>query len=175
MNTKDIEKLIELIENSDISEIEFQSKDDKIKIKRGICHEYQASQVSTGQQPYMQPQQPMTYQVTRHEQNQQAQGQQQAPLAPQTPQPSTPAKKAANIAEITSPFVGTFYRAPSPDSEPFIQVGDRVKKGDTLCIVEAMKLMNEIEAEFNGVVSEILIENAQPVEYGEILFHIERS
>jgi acetyl-CoA carboxylase biotin carboxyl carrier protein len=73
---------------------------------------------------------------------------------------------------VTSPFVGTFYRAPSPDSPPFVDVGSKVKKGQTLCIVEAMKLMNEIEAEADGTVAEILVQNATPVEFGEPLFRI---
>ena len=75
---------------------------------------------------------------------------------------------------MTSPFVGTFYRAPSPDSSPFVDVGTRVKKGQVLCIVEAMKLMNEIEAEVDGTIVQILVENGQPVEYGEPLFKIKQ-
>ena len=73
---------------------------------------------------------------------------------------------------MKSPFVGTFYRAPSPDSPPFVDVGQKVKKGQTLCIVEAMKLMNEIEAETDGTVAEIYVQNATPVEFGEPLFRI---
>jgi len=73
---------------------------------------------------------------------------------------------------VSSPFVGTFYRAPSPDSPPFVEVGQKVKKGQTLCIVEAMKLMNEIETEVDGTVAEILVQNATPVEFGEQLFRI---
>ncbi|MDX1385378.1 MAG: acetyl-CoA carboxylase biotin carboxyl carrier protein [Thermoanaerobaculia bacterium] len=74
---------------------------------------------------------------------------------------------------LSSPIVGTFYAAPSPDAEPYVQVGDRVKKGQVICIVEAMKLMNEIESDVSGVVVKILAENAQPVEFGEPLFCIE--
>jgi len=76
---------------------------------------------------------------------------------------------------ITSPMVGTFYRAPSPASPPFVDIGDTVKKGQTLCIIEAMKLMNEIECEVNGVVVDILVENGKPVEYGQKLFAIKAS
>jgi acetyl-CoA carboxylase biotin carboxyl carrier protein len=75
--------------------------------------------------------------------------------------------------EIRSPMVGTFYRSPSPDAPPYAEVGARVSKGQTLCILEAMKLMNELESEVAGVVREILIENAEPVEYGQVLFRIE--
>jgi acetyl-CoA carboxylase biotin carboxyl carrier protein len=77
-----------------------------------------------------------------------------------------------NVAYVTSPFVGTFYRAPSPDMSPFVDVGTRIKKGQVLCIVEAMKLMNEIESEIEGSIVQILVENGQAVEYGEPLFKI---
>jgi acetyl-CoA carboxylase biotin carboxyl carrier protein len=77
-----------------------------------------------------------------------------------------------NVAYVTSPFVGTFYRSPSPDSAPFVDVGTRIKKGQVLCIVEAMKLMNEIEAEIEGSILQLLVENGQAVEYGEPLFKI---
>ena len=79
--------------------------------------------------------------------------------------PAVPAGKP-----VTSPMVGTFYRSPSPEAKPFVQVGDTVKKGDTLCIIEAMKLLNEIEAEEDGVIKEVLVENGQPVEFGQPLF-----
>ncbi len=75
-----------------------------------------------------------------------------------------------NIVYVKSPLVGTFYRAPSPTSEPFVEVGESVKKGDVLCIVEAMKVMNEIKSEYDGIVKEILVENGKPVEYGQVLF-----
>jgi len=77
------------------------------------------------------------------------------------------------LAEVHSPMVGTFYRAPSPEAPPYVEVGSRVTKGQTLCILEAMKLMNELESEIDGVVREILVENAEPVEYGQLLFRIE--
>lgn len=79
----------------------------------------------------------------------------------------------AELVEVTSPMVGTFYRAPSPSADPFTDVGERVSKGDTLCIIEAMKLMNELEAEVDGVVREIAVENGEPVEYGQVLFRVE--
>jgi len=75
--------------------------------------------------------------------------------------------------EISSPMVGTFYRAPSPDAPPYVQIGDRVKAGQTVCIVEAMKLMNELKSEFDGVIVDILVYNAQPVEFGQVLFYVE--
>jgi acetyl-CoA carboxylase biotin carboxyl carrier protein len=102
-----------------------------------------------------------------------------APVAAPVPAPAAPAPRAAEKAPekpghlVSSPFVGTFYRAPSPDSPPFVDVGSIVKKGQVLCIVEAMKLMNEIEAEVEGKIAEIYVLNATPVEFGEKLYRIE--
>jgi acetyl-CoA carboxylase biotin carboxyl carrier protein len=78
-----------------------------------------------------------------------------------------------NLLEVTSPMVGTFYRAPAPDAPDYVEVGTRVKNGDTLCIIEAMKLMNEFECEIQGTVVELCVENAQPVEYGQVLFRVD--
>jgi acetyl-CoA carboxylase biotin carboxyl carrier protein len=83
----------------------------------------------------------------------------------------TPAK--SNLTDVKSPMVGTFYRAPAPEAPPYVEIGSTVKKGQTLCILEAMKLMNEMECEVDGVVREILVENSDPVEYGQVLFRIE--
>jgi acetyl-CoA carboxylase biotin carboxyl carrier protein len=94
-----------------------------------------------------------------------------APAAPAVASPA--AAPAASGHEVLSPIVGTFYRAPSPDADPYIQVGQRVSAGDTLCIVEAMKLMNEIESDVSGTVVKILVENSQPVEYNQPLFLIQ--
>lgn len=96
---------------------------------------------------------------------------------PPTPSPSAdvaaaPPATDEKAVEITSPMVGTFYRAPSPDEAPFVDVGDRVQTGQTVCIIEAMKLMNEIEAEVSGQVLEILVDNGQPVEYGQPLMRV---
>jgi len=93
-----------------------------------------------------------------------------AESAAETPKPAEP---ASTLKAITSPMVGTFYRAPAPDADPFIEAGDVVEVGQTVCIIEAMKLMNEIEAEARGRVAQILVENAQPVEFGQKLFLIE--
>ncbi len=87
--------------------------------------------------------------------------------------PAAPAETPAVAHhEVTSPMVGTFYRAPAPDADPYVEVGDRVKVGQTLCILEAMKLMNELEAEVAGTIVEIAVENAEPVEYGQVLFRV---
>jgi len=98
----------------------------------------------------------------------------EAPAPPGVPAaaPAGPAAPAQRFHEIKSPLVGTFYRAPSPEAPPFTEVGKTVRAGQVLCIVEAMKLMNEIESDADGVVEEILVSNGQPVEYGELLFRI---
>jgi acetyl-CoA carboxylase biotin carboxyl carrier protein len=95
------------------------------------------------------------------------------PTEPALVQPEASAVPKKNLAEVKSPMVGTFYRAPAPEAPPYVEVGSLVRKGQTLCILEAMKLMNELEAEIDGVVREILVENADPVEYGQVLFRIE--
>jgi acetyl-CoA carboxylase biotin carboxyl carrier protein len=81
----------------------------------------------------------------------------------------------SNLIEVTSPMVGTFYRAPAPDAPPYAEVGARIAEGDTLCIIEAMKLMNELESEVSGTIAEICVENAQPVEFGQVLFRVDPS
>ena len=96
-----------------------------------------------------------------------------APAPVAAPAASEPAAPAANQKPVVSPMVGTFYRSPAPDADPFVEVGDVVEVGQTVCIIEAMKLMNEIEAETKGRVAQILVENAQPVEFGQKLFLIE--
>jgi acetyl-CoA carboxylase biotin carboxyl carrier protein len=92
---------------------------------------------------------------------------------PALPEESTPESDESKMIPVKSPIVGTFYRSPSPDSSPFVNIGDSVKKGQVLCVIEAMKLMNEIESETEGTIARILVENNTAVEYGEILFYIE--
>jgi acetyl-CoA carboxylase biotin carboxyl carrier protein len=152
---EDVKKLVALVEKSDVTHIAWQRGPEKVVIKRGN---------SFGA--------PAPVHAVPHP----------APIAAQVPVLATvagaaPAKGEAKAADkpgvvVNSPFVGTFYRAPSPDSAPFVDVGATVKKGQTLCIVEAMKLMNEIEAEVDGTVAEIFVQNATPVEFGEPLFRI---
>jgi acetyl-CoA carboxylase biotin carboxyl carrier protein len=97
--------------------------------------------------------------------------------APSPPPASAPEAKTAspdpNLVEITSPMVGTFYRAPAPDADSFVEVGKKISKGDPLCIIEAMKLMNELETEIEGTIREICVQNAEPVEYGQVLFRVQ--
>lgn len=97
------------------------------------------------------------------------------PAAATAPEPADVEEPDSGLAEVHSPMVGTFYRAPAPDAPPYVEPGDRVEKGQTVCILEAMKLMNELEAEVSGTVREICVENAEPVEFGQVLFRIDPS
>jgi len=148
LNTKDIEQLIELLEKSTISEIEVSKWGKKIRVSR------QGGNVVVQNSGMAQAPAP-------------------AAASAQATAEATGDETSQQGMAIKSPMVGTFYRSPSPEVDPFIKVGDHVKKGDTLCIIEAMKIMNEVEAEVSGVILDIQIENAQPVEYGQTLFLIE--
>ena len=149
---EDVEKLVGLVETTDVSHIAWTRGAEKVVIRRGVAPALVAA-------PAHHP----------------------APVAaplPAAPAPAPAAPRAeAKPADapgtvVASPFVGTFYRAPSPDSPPFTDVGQKVKKGQVLCIVEAMKLMNEIECEVDGTVAEIYVQNATPIEFGEKLLRI---
>ena len=152
MDLRKLKKLIDLVEESGISELELTEGEESVRISR------QGQAVQQPQQ-YTIPQQP-------------------APsIQSDTTTPTTNVVKEDVVQEsdnaLTSPMVGTFYRSSSPEADPYVEVGSTVKKGDTLCIVEAMKLLNEIEADRDGTIKKILVENAQPVEFGEPLFIIE--
>ena len=154
MDLRTLKKLIDLVEESGIAEIEVTEGEEKVRITRSVA----APAVQTVYAP--------------------AAPVQAAPAAPApSAAPAAPAAPAPAVRDLSnaqkSPMVGTFYRAASPSTPAFVEVGQTVKAGDTLCIIEAMKLMNEIEAEKSGVVKEILVENGQPVEFGEPLFIIE--
>ncbi len=150
MNLKEIREILELLKGSDVTELEVVRGDDVLKVRRGQAAEMRP--VAAVPAPPVSPAPP-----SRTEES--------VPAPPK--EPPKPAFK-----EIVSPIVGTFYRAPAPDAAPFVEVGSRVTKGQVLCIVEAMKIMNQIESDASGVVVAILVENAQPVAYGQPLFHI---
>lgn len=157
INFKEIEKLIEILEKSKLEEIEIEYNNIHLRLKK-------SSNVSTIiPQPIPQifPQ-PIQTEIKQVKET----------LTPLTEKVES---KNENIFEVKSPMVGTFYRAPAPNAEPFVKVGDIVKRGQTLCIIEAMKIMNEIESEVDGKVIEIKVQNAEPVEYGEVLMLIEKS
>jgi acetyl-CoA carboxylase biotin carboxyl carrier protein len=154
MDLRKLKTLIDLVSESGISELEVTEGEGKVRIVKNAA-------------PIFMPQAPMQY---------------AAPQPAMAPYPSAAPAAAGEAAAptastvqghvVTSPMVGTFYRSPSPGADAFVQVGDTVKDGDTICIIEAMKLLNEIEADKGGVIKEILVENGQAVEYGQPLFVI---
>lgn len=154
MNLKDIKELIEMLKGTDISELEVERAGVKVRLRKG------------GDVSYHPVMPRMEYSHAAMAAPVRATG-----AAPEAEKAVEPAK--TNQVKVTSPIVGTFYRAPAPDKPPYVQVGDTVKKGQVLCIVEAMKLMNEIESEASGKIVQILLENGKPVEYGQTLFVIE--
>jgi acetyl-CoA carboxylase biotin carboxyl carrier protein len=166
MDISFIKKMIKIVENSNVEEIELEEEGKRIRISRGR---------------FAAPAQPMAMPVAGF-----PAAYPQFPVAPPPPAPAPvgepapapvgerPAKAEPSYHEIRSPIVGTFYRAPSPDAEPYVEVGHEIKPGDVLCIVEAMKLMNEIESDVNGRIVQILVENGKPVEYNQPLFVIEK-
>ncbi len=152
MDLRKLKKLIDLVQESGIAELEITEGEEKVRITSVIAN----SLPVYAQAPMMLP------------------AAAAAPAAPAVAADDVPAAEPAQPEGhvVKSPMVGTFYRTPSPNAKPFVEVGQTVKAGDTLCIIEAMKLMNEIEADESGVIKAILIENGQPVEYGQPLFII---
>jgi acetyl-CoA carboxylase biotin carboxyl carrier protein len=144
MDIRKIKKLIEMLQESDLKEIEVSQGDESVKIVRD--RSAQANENNIIQQPEVFSAEPEIHQKIETR------------------------KTEGNV--ITSPIVGTFYRKPSPDKDPFIRVGDTVQKGDVLCIIEAMKMMNEIKSDFSGKVISIDLEDGQPVEYGQSIITI---
>ena len=148
MDIRKVKKLIELLEESNINEIEIKEGEESVRISRG------------GSQPLAAPAQFAAPAPTA------------APAAPAAAPAEAPAEAAPTSHAVRSPMVGTFYRAPSPTSAPFVEVGQSVKAGDVICIVEAMKMMNQIEADKSGVVESILAEDGQPGEFDQPLITI---
>lgn len=147
MDLRKLKKLIDLVEESGISELELTEGEEKVRISRAL----------------MPSAAPIAHYAVAAPQ----------PVAQASAAPAPAATEAAPATEghvVKSPMVGTFYRSPSPDAKAFVDVGSTVAVGDTVCIIEAMKLLNEIECDFAGTIKKILVENGQPVEYGEPLF-----
>ncbi|SEA46684.1 acetyl-CoA carboxylase biotin carboxyl carrier protein [Nitrosospira multiformis] len=154
MDLRKLKKLIDLVEESGIAELEITEGEEKVRISRSTPSMQMPAIAMPSPQPAPAP-----------------------AIIPQAAPVTTPATAAAEILPqghmVKSPMVGTFYRSSAPGSNPFVEVGQTVKEGDTLCIIEAMKLLNEIESDKSGVIKAVMVENGQPVEYGEPLFVIE--
>ncbi|NWF50057.1 MAG: acetyl-CoA carboxylase biotin carboxyl carrier protein [Ignavibacteriaceae bacterium] len=157
MDLNYIKKLVRIVDESGITDLEVDENGVKVKIAKKI----RAANVPL--QTSVIPQVPMTAEVIPQ------------PIKPVPEKTSTEESKHSNLHEIKSPIVGTFYRAPAPDADPYVQIGDSVGVGTVLCIIEAMKLMNEIESDVSGKVVKILVENGKPVEFNQPLFLIELS
>jgi len=159
MDLNYVKKLIKLLDSSDLAEIEIEEEGSKIrlskprpKISQNIPTVQLPNFIDAGLAAHTAP----------------------AQTAPKAEEKKEEAK-ADNIIEVRSPMVGTFYRSPSPDADPYVNIGTEIKPGKTICIIEAMKLMNEIEAEVAGKVVKILVENGQAVEFDQVLFHVEKK
>jgi len=148
MNRKKVEEIIELMERYGLTEIDVEEEGVRIHLKKG------ASGVETVIHPSAVPQ--------------------QVAMVPAGKEVAT-SQEVKKLTEVKAPMVGTFYNSPAPDAQPYVRIGDTVNEGDVLCIIEAMKLMNEIKCEVKGKIADILIENGQPVEFGQILFHVDQS
>ncbi|PIE48401.1 MAG: acetyl-CoA carboxylase, biotin carboxyl carrier protein [Flavobacteriales bacterium] len=157
MDLKEIQQLIKFVAKSGVSEVKLETKDVKITVKAVADQQEQPTVVTGIPAPSFIPAQPPVAQI-----------QESAPE-----KTDKEADEDANLLTITSPMIGTFYRKPSPDKPVFVNVGDTVNEGDVVCIVEAMKLFNEIESEVSGKIVKILAEDASPVEFGQPLFLVE--
>lgn len=156
MELKEIKELIKLVSEAGVSEVEVERGDFKIAIKK-----IEEKVIVQSTAPVMQ--QPVVMQAPVAA----------TPVAPAAPVAPTVNEHASNLITIKSPMIGTFYKTPSPDKPAFVSIGDEIKPGKVLCIVEAMKLFNEIESEVSGRIVKILVENASPVEYDQPLFLVE--
>ncbi|MFY0644451.1 MAG: acetyl-CoA carboxylase biotin carboxyl carrier protein [Bacteroidia bacterium] len=159
MELKDIQSLIKLVSNSTVDEVLIEKTEFKLKIRK--------NGQSVIQTPVMAAPQPVAVETPVA-----------TPAASPAPTPAAEAPAAetsSNLIEVKSPMIGTFYRRPSPDKQNFVEVGDELQKGQVVCIIEAMKLFNEIESEVNGKVVKVLVDDSQPVEYDQPLFLVEPS
>ena len=160
----DLNRLIEKISTSDIQEFSLEGEDFKLEIKRNFFDQNQLTNNLVSNNSFDRQtnanQKPINDNLSIANE-------------PEMPQVAPPGR--SDLTEITSPMVGTFYRAAAPGEEPFVEVGNNVKVGQTICILEAMKLINEIESEFNAEIVEILVENGTPVEFGQVLMRVKQS
>ena len=156
MNIKEVKDLIQEVLRSDISEFELEHSGTKVRLKRGYVHDSTTAAHTHSQQAsmsYIPPKSVAAEAIPPYDEN-------------------TTDSEESSLHIITSPIVGTVYRAPNPESDPYVKLGDKVREGSILCLVEAMKLMNEIPSDIDGEIARIYIENAHPVEFGQKLFGI---
>ena len=159
----DLNHLIEKISSSDIQEFYLEGEDFKLEIKRNLANKHEIIQRQASNDEEIQTNE---NQLTKND---------NFPSPPLEASPSVAPPGRSDLIDITSPMVGTFYRASAPGEDPFVEIGSSISVGQTICILEAMKLMNEIESEFNGVVVEVLVDNGTPVEFGQVLMRVKKS
>ncbi len=164
LDHEDLNRLIEKISTSDIQEFSLEGEDFKLEIKRNVFDQNQVVNNLVSNTSF--DKQTIANQKIIND---------NIPLVNEPEAPQVAPLGRSDLTEITSPMVGTFYRAAAPGEEPFVEVGNNVKVGQTICILEAMKLMNEIESEFNAEIVEILVENGTPVEFGQVLMRVKLS
>jgi acetyl-CoA carboxylase biotin carboxyl carrier protein len=169
VDAKELRLILDAVAKSDVGELTLETSDYKLSVKRGSAAVMQAAPTQVPVQNYVPQNYPPQPQVS--------QSTQETPNAKVEPAPATETKAVppSNLLEITAPIVGTFYASASPEAPAYVKVGDRIEPGKVLCIIEAMKLMNEIEAETSGTIAEILVKNEEPVEYGQVLFRVSPS
>ena len=159
----DLNHLIEKISKSDIQEFYLEGEDFKLEIKRNLVNKQQVIQSQDLNNVGSQEDEVLLAKNDNFS------------SSPPKPTPSVAPPGRSDLLDITSPMVGTFYRASAPGEDPFVEIGSSISVGQTICILEAMKLMNEIESEFNGVVVEVLVDNGTPVEFGQVLMRVKKS
>ena len=164
LDHEDLNRLIEKISTSDIQEFSLEGEDFKLEIKRNLLDQNQVHNNSASNTSLDRPTTANQKSINDN-----------VSLVSESEAPQVAPPGRSDLTEITSPMVGTFYRAAAPGEEPFVEVGNNVKVGQTICILEAMKLMNEIESEFNAEIVEILVENGTPVEFGQVLMRVKQS
>ena len=164
LDHEDLNRLIEKISTSDIQEFLLEGEDFKLEIKRNLFDQNQVPNNLVSNAPF--DKQAITNKKSISD---------NVSIASESEVPQVAPPGRSDLTEITAPMVGTFYRAAAPGEEPFVEVGNNIKVGQTICILEAMKLMNEIESEFNAEIVEILVDNGTPVEFGQVLMRVKQS
>ena len=164
----DLDRLIEKISTSDIQEFSLEGEDFKLEIKRNLFDKSHSTNNSLNNSTKNDP-------LEKQKTTSQSPSIDNINLKSNTETSQIPPPGRSGLTEITSPMVGTFYRAAAPGEDPFVELGSKVNVGQTICILEAMKLMNEIESEFNAEIVEILVENGTPVEFGQVLMRVKQS
>ena len=160
LDHEELHRLLATLAESDIQEFRLEGEDFCLELKRNLATS--SDSISTQKK------------ITSEEIDSPPQRKIEAAPAPSTPPPSVPGSRS-DLVEVTAPMVGTFYRAPGPEEPPFVEIGSKISVGQAVCILEAMKLMNELESEVSGEVIEILVENGTPVEFGQVLMRVKQS